>query len=115
MNPEYIAEMNNRRRFRFLVIFIIAVGILLIGRLFYLQIVKGEEYDSSSQGNRIRILSVTAQRGDIYDTNGKLLVTSRSAYTVRMIDLGEEKVRQSADLLAVLLNCLLYTSPSPRD
>src|SRR5450756_1594038 len=91
MNPEYIAEMNNRRRFRFLVIFIIAVGILLIGRLFYLQIVKGEEYDSSSQGNRIRILSVTAQRGDIYDTNGKLLVTSRSAYTVRVIDLGEEK------------------------
>lgn len=109
MNPEYIAEMNNRRRFRFLVIFIIAVGILLIGRLFYLQIVKGEEYDSSSQGNRIRILSVTAQRGDIYDTNGKLLVTSRSAYTVRVIDLGEEKVRQSADLLAVLLNMPVET------
>ncbi|MCE5197095.1 MAG: penicillin-binding protein 2 [Negativicutes bacterium] len=109
MNPEYLAEMDSRRRFRFIVICLVAVGVLLIGRLFYLQIVKGEEYDSSSQGNRIRILTVLAQRGDIYDCNGKLLVTSRAAYSVRMIDLGEEKVRQSAELLAVLLNLPVET------
>jgi penicillin-binding protein 2 len=95
------SQANKRQKWFFAMI--ILVGIILLGRMFYLQILNGSQYDLESKENRIRVLNVMPQRGNIYDVNGKLLVTTRTAYTVAMIDLGEDKVRQSAEVLSQLL------------
>lgn len=71
-------------RLRFLYIFVIAVFILLIGRLFILQVVKGADYYASSESNKYRVISIPARRGNIYDTNNKVLASSESYMNVQV-------------------------------
>ena len=71
-------DMNIRTIF--LKTFIIIIYSLLGIRLFYLQVYKGEYYHKLSQNNRVKIKTVNAPRGKIYDRNGKLLVTNLPGY-----------------------------------
>lgn len=103
MNSVWKDESQIERRQKWLLGIILLVGVILVGRMFYLQILKGSQYDLESKENRIRVLNVLPQRGDIFDVNGKLLVTTRIAYTIALIDLGEDRVRQSATILSQLL------------
>ncbi|PIS09565.1 hypothetical protein COT75_00955 [Candidatus Beckwithbacteria bacterium CG10_big_fil_rev_8_21_14_0_10_34_10] len=58
-------------------IFLSFIFFFLLSRLFYLQIVKGEENLSSSRENRIKLVKTPALRGVIYDTEGKILVRNQ--------------------------------------
>jgi|LSQX01.3.fsa_nt_gb penicillin-binding protein 2 len=94
---------DDQSRYKRVLFILVFIGILLLSRLFYLQIVKGAQYEVESKENRIRVLRIMPQRGNIYDVNGKVLVTSRTAYTISLIDMGEEKVEEAAQGLAELL------------
>jgi penicillin-binding protein 2 len=63
-------------------VFFIAIILL---RLWFLQIHKGEEYVSKAENNRVRIREVAAPRGDILDRNGKELVTNRPSFNVVLV------------------------------
>ncbi len=65
---------------------IIAFVLLAIlgGRLYYLQVVKGEYYDEKAENQRIRLIPIPAPRGAIFDRNGKILVDSRPTYNVTL-------------------------------
>ncbi len=65
--------IDNGRVAKFFVVFFVII-ILLSGRLFYLQIIRGGYYKSISEGNRIRTEELKANRGLIYDRNKVLLV-----------------------------------------
>lgn len=56
--------------------------IILLGRGFYLQVVKGDYYYSLAQGNRLRIMPIKASRGVIFDTNGKQLVKNSPSFNL---------------------------------
>ena len=57
---------------------VLFVGFLvLIARLFELQIVKGNYFRSLSEGNRIRRVPITAARGNIIARGGEILVGNR--------------------------------------
>lgn len=58
---------------------------LLIFRLIYLQIVKGEEYRRYSKNNCIRLGSIKAPRGLIYDRNGILIVDNRPSFNLKIV------------------------------
>lgn len=51
-------------------------------RLYSLQIVQGEYYNSRAESQRVRFIPIPAPRGAIFDRNGKLLVDSRPTYNV---------------------------------
>lgn len=55
---------------------------VLGGRLYYLQINKGEFYEKKAQDQRIRYVAVPAPRGAIFDRHGRLLVDSTSTYNI---------------------------------
>lgn len=58
-----------------LFLFLIFVGLfILIGKVSYMQIVKGNYYQEMAEGNRIRIERIKVERGIIYDRNFKPLV-----------------------------------------
>ena len=57
----------------------------LLARLVWLQIVQREYYTELSQGNRVRIEAIPANRGVIYDRNGKILVENRPAYQLELL------------------------------
>ena len=56
-----------------------------VGRLLYLQ-VSGQDYYSMSQRTvyRTRTETIQAQRGEIFDRNGKPLVTNEESYVIRL-------------------------------
>jgi penicillin-binding protein 2 len=65
--------------------------IILIGRLFYLQVIHGSDYRSNYNLKIERTEPINAARGNIYDRNGKLLAYNDLAYTVTLTDAVEYK------------------------
>ena len=59
--------------------------LILIGRLFFLQIIRGEELRSFSEANRLKKEKVLAARGRIYDRNGKVIIDNRAAFDVVLV------------------------------
>lgn len=54
----------------------------LIGRLYYLQIVKSKEYKTFSDSNRIKMVLIPPLRGKVLDRDGKLLAGNQNFYRV---------------------------------
>ena len=69
-----------KQRLSGMAVCIIAVFALLIIKLFYLQLIKGDEYRHLSDNNCIRLQSLDSPRGLILDRNGKLLVDNRPSF-----------------------------------
>lgn len=63
---------------------IIAVGLIFISRLFYLQVYSGESLNLL-EDNAIRKVYDYPKRGFVYDRNGKLLVSNQPSYDVMVI------------------------------
>src|SRR5688572_17002299 len=57
-------------------------GFALVGRLYYLQFVKSEEYRTLAEGNRIKIQLISPARGDILDRGGAPLAENETNYRV---------------------------------
>ena len=55
----------------------VLICLVVLGRIFYLQIVQYEVYDELGDQNSIRQEYVEAARGLIYDRNGNLLVDNQ--------------------------------------
>ena len=64
---------------------VIAAFVVLIGRLFYLQVLEGDEFRRLSENNCIRLQSIDPQRGLIYDRNRVLLVDNRPSFDLSII------------------------------
>ncbi|MGD9273879.1 MAG: penicillin-binding protein 2, partial [Desulfobacterales bacterium] len=58
---------------------------VLFVRLFFLQVIKGEEYRRLSENNSIRLQRIEPFRGIILDRNGKMLVDNRPSYDLSII------------------------------
>jgi penicillin-binding protein 2 len=71
-----------RDRFTFFFWVILAAVCVLVLRLWYLQIIKGEDLLKRSENNRIRIREVKAMRGIVLDSRGVVLVENRPSYDV---------------------------------
>ena len=54
-------------------------------RLWFLQVLSGDDYVSQARENRVRKIKIEAPRGNIVDRNGKMLVKTRVAPVVQML------------------------------
>ncbi|MGI6162994.1 MAG: penicillin-binding protein 2 [Bacillota bacterium] len=92
------------KRIRNVLLVIIIATFAVIGfQLFNLQIIKGERYRSLSEDNYLRITPIPAPRGEIFDRNGKVLVTSRPAFTVFYWYLDQAKAEETLPRLSSIL------------
>ena len=78
-------QLVESRLFILILLFII-LSAVLIGRLFYLQIVKGEYYLSNYKLQIRKTREIAGTRGNIYDRNGNLLAYNELAYSVTLED-----------------------------
>jgi penicillin-binding protein 2 len=53
-------------------------------RLWYLQVLSGDQYRAEANNNRVREITVQAPRGRIVDRNGRVLVDNRIAFAVTL-------------------------------
>ena len=81
MHKASIAK-TRRRSLAVLIIFLLFGFATLIGRLFFLQIVMGEEYQAKALQQQTRAQTIDARRGAIYDRNGKYLARSSTVWNV---------------------------------
>ena len=88
-----IEESVGTKHLDIFISFVILAFALLIGKLFLLQAVQGSAHLSLAEGNRIRIRSIPAPRGIIYDQSGKPLVSNIARYDLAIIpaDLPKSK------------------------
>ena len=84
---EYIADIFKSRLVVLIVVFC-ALFLVLVQRLFTLQIVDGEDYLENYTLKIKKTSEVQGTRGNIYDRNGNILATNRLAYSVQIEDNG---------------------------
>lgn len=75
-----------RSRLIVLIVVFCLTSSILIGRLFYLQIVKGEDYLENYELQIRKTKEIAGTRGNIYDRNGELLAYNKLAYSVTIED-----------------------------
>ncbi|MCR5694317.1 MAG: hypothetical protein K6G89_05025 [Clostridia bacterium] len=78
-------------RITYLGILVIIVMTVLIGRLFFIQVISGSEYSEEARLYNEYKLPLDAPRGNIYDKNGVLLAGNRTAYKVYMINTNDSQ------------------------
>ncbi len=80
----------------------ILVAIIFVIKLWYLQIVFGNEYRAKSENNRIRTESISPPRGIIYDRNGNILVENRAAFNLAVVPEDVEDMNSTLVMLSNL-------------
>lgn len=81
-------------------VIISAAFVVLIVRLLYLQVMEGEAYQRLSAINSIRLQSVDAPRGLIYDRHGQLLVDNRPAFDLSIIPRDAKPIERTLATLS---------------
>ena len=62
-----------------------ALFAMIFFRLWYLQVLSGEQYVQQANANRARDLPIAAPRGEILDREGQTLVASRTTNAVQIV------------------------------
>lgn len=93
---------DTRRRLLFLFCVALVFFLFLLARLFYLQIIQGQEYARLSENNCIRLQTILPHRGLIYDRHGVLLVDNRPAYDLLIVPADARPMDAVLERLAAL-------------
>jgi len=76
---------------------LIVLGLLtILGKSFYVQILFGNHYHELAEGNRVRLKPIPAERGIIFDRNGKQLVQNVPNFSLSIVpqDLPTDKFKR---------------------
>ena len=76
---------------------------ILLTAFFQTQVVRGEQYATRSEENRLQPISVPAPRGTITDRNGEVIATSVPGYSVKLLPGTEVTIRRTLRDLAPFL------------
>lgn len=101
--------MSARSRLRLVVLHVLVISLMavLVGRLWYIQVLTGDHYAQAAQQTRTRDVLLPALRGEIYDSQGRPFVDNNSKLVVavsrselsRLPDDGKAVLRRLAKVL----------------
>ncbi len=99
----FFNDIHTRIRFTFLVVIIILL--LVIGKVFYIQVISYNKLSKITEDLWSRKMTINAPRGDIVDRNGNILATSLVTTTIYVVpNQIKDKEKVSKDI-AEILNC----------
>lgn len=108
--------MSDRSRLRLIVLRVLVISLLLtlLGRLWYLQVLAGPQYQQAAADNQVRDIVAAAPRGEIVDDMGRRWATNRTALVVsvdriallRQKDGGQAVLTRLSQLLGVHYSAL---------
>ncbi|MBA7565531.1 Peptidoglycan D,D-transpeptidase MrdA [subsurface metagenome] len=88
-----------RKKIRVFTWLVLCAFFLLITRMWYLQIVRGDNLRQRSENNRIRIQEIKPLRGLIVDTRGDILVDNQPSFDISIIpEIAKDMVDVSSRL-----------------
>ncbi|HID69526.1 MAG TPA: penicillin-binding protein 2 [Desulfobacterales bacterium] len=93
-----------KRRIVFAGLVVLFFMAIILGRLWFLQIYKGDEYRDRADNNRVRMREIVAPRGNILDSKGREMVTNRPSFNVVLVREDSNNVDELLKKLAVALD-----------
>lgn len=93
-------------------IFVIIFFLIIVGRFFNLQIVKGSYYFQLAEGNREKKIPIVAERGQIYDRNGKQLTQNIPNFSLAIMP---HKLPRKKEELKIIIDRLAEITGKPRE
>lgn len=75
---------ENKFRIRLLILFLIIILLVVVWRLFDMQVINSETYVEQSKKRISATMTQKAPRGEIMDRNGEVLVSNREGYSVML-------------------------------
>jgi len=93
-----------RHRLSGVMYFVTAAFVIIFLRLFYLQIIEGEEFRRLSENNCIRLQSIEYPRGLVFDRNGILLVDNRPSFNLSIVLNDAKPVKSTLEKLSQYIN-----------
>jgi penicillin-binding protein 2 len=93
--------------------FALAMFAIIFFRLWFLQVLSGDQYLAQARGNRTRQIAVSAPRGEILDRNGTVLVSSTKALEVQISPPDLPHAARAQDVLFRRLARVLGMSNRP--
>lgn len=83
---DHLAEANLfARRVVVALVIVLILSFILLSNLYSIQVNKFKDYQTRADGNRIKILPVSPNRGLIYDRHGRILAENVSVFSLEII------------------------------
>lgn len=83
---DYLRETNLiHKRLISLVVLLVVLTLVLLFRVWYLQIYNNERFEVLSKDNRVRLKPMPPVRGQIFDRNGKVLAENIPVFTLEIL------------------------------
>ncbi len=83
---DYLRETNlTHSRLIALIVLLVVLTLVILIRVWYLQVYSFQRFEVLSKDNRIRLLPVAPVRGQIYDRNGKVLAENIPVFTLEIL------------------------------
>lgn len=83
---------------------VLFIFLLILIRLWHLQVIKGSEMKRLSENNRIRVVRLAAPRGIIFDRDGNRLVENRPGFDLTVVREDLKDIEALKESLAVLVD-----------
>ena len=87
-------------------VFVLALSLALVGRLYFLQVIQFAYHSTVSENNRVHVLPIPPERGLIYDRNGVALADNRPSFN---LTLTRERAGDSVKVLDAVADVLKLT------
>jgi penicillin-binding protein 2 len=113
--PRTVKPLFNYEKFRWVYFIIFLIFLVILGRVFYLQILMGENLRSAAEENRYRIYTLSAPRGVIYDRNNNLLVRNVPAFDLVIIPADLPKGNDEREKIWENINSLIVLEEGERE
>ncbi len=82
---------------------IILLVIVLVGRMFYLQVVRHDHFTTLAQSNRVKVLPIPPIRGLIFSRDGILVADNQPSFSLELIPEQIESLDKTIDELSELM------------
>lgn len=98
----FFSDIHTRIRFFFLLI--LCICIIIVIRVFYIQVIEYDRLSTLAESLWSRKLPIGADRGEIYDRNGKVLATNLTTTSLVLIPNQIVNKEETAQKLSAILN-----------
>ncbi len=97
------SPLEVQKRLPFLAVFVVLFSAILIFRLWYLQIVRGDFFYEQAESNRIRPVKIRPPRGVLYDRRGRPLVENELTFDISIVPEDAQDLDNAIEQLAPIV------------
>ncbi|HTW96064.1 MAG TPA: penicillin-binding protein 2, partial [Candidatus Methylomirabilis sp.] len=113
---EVVGRTFEFSRLKYFFILAVVFGGILVGRVAWLQVWKGEYYSALAENNSVRVQPIEAKRGIIYDRTGKPLVRNAANFLLYLLpaDLPRDE-KEKGEVLEKAGELIFPADPAKKD